>query len=332
MNVLIVRLGALGDIVHTIPAAAAIRAAFPDARIHWVVDRRHARLLELVTVIDRLILLQKGTVSGWVDLVRTLRPSRYDVALDFQGLMKSAVIARASGAGRVIGFSIWHLREKSARAFYSEVDPQADGGHVIQKNLRLLSTLGVESPRVQFPLAALPSAALDVVEFEAGNRPIALINPGAAWPNKRWPAARYGEVAVFLRDVRGMQPYALWGPDERQLAEEVVDASLGAARLAPPTSTADLVALSRAAALMVSGDTGPLHIAAAVGTPIVAVFGPTDPARNGPWSAEDLVVSRFGACACPYARSCRRRAWCLADVPVAEVTAAIQQRLGRVSI
>ena len=332
MNVLMVRLGALGDIVHTIPAAAAIRAAFPDARIHWVVDRRHARLLQLVTVIDRLILLQKGTVPGWVNLVRTLRPSRYDVALDFQGLMKSAVIARASGARRVIGFSIWHLREKSARAFYSEVDSKGEGGHVIQKNLRLLSSLGVESPRVQFPLAAVSSPALDVVEVEAGSRPIALINPGAAWPNKRWPAARYGEVAVFLRDVRGMQPYALWGPDERQLAEEVVEASAGAARLAPPTSTADLVALSRAAALMISGDTGPLHIAAAVGTPIVALFGPTDPARNGPWSTGDLVVSRFGACACPYARSCRRRAWCLADVPVAEVTAAIQQRLSRVSI
>ena len=115
MNFLIVRLGALGDIVHTVPAVAALRRAHPDARIDWVVDARHAAFAELVLPVDRIIRLEKATVNAWVDLVRRLRPYRYDVALDFQGLMKSAVLARASGAGRVVGFSIWHLREKGAR-------------------------------------------------------------------------------------------------------------------------------------------------------------------------------------------------------------------------
>ena len=328
MNFLIVRLGALGDIVHTVPAAAALRRAYPDARIDWVVDARHAPFARLVTVVDRIITLERPTVAAWVQLVQTLRPARYDVALDFQGLMKSAVIARASGARRVGGFSIWHLREKGARPFYSEVDDGEYVPHVMQKNLRLLSVVGISTAAIEFPLAHSPSPVVDQVRREAAGRPIALINPGAAWPNKRWPASRFGAVAAFLKEVRGFEPFVLWGPQEQTLAQDVVDSSGGAARVAPATSMSDLLELSRAAALMVSGDTGPLHIAAAAATPIVAIFGPTDPDRNGPWAKEDVVVSRFGACDCHYQRQCRRTAWCLNDVTVAEVTAGIQQRLG----
>jgi heptosyltransferase-1 len=328
MNVLIVRLGALGDIVHTVPAVAALRRAHPDARIDWVVDARHAPFAELVLPVDRIIRLEKATVNAWVDLVRRLRPYRYDVALDFQGLMKSAVLARASGAARVVGFSIWHLREKGARPFYSEVDSGEFMPHVIDKNMSLLSTVGISSAGIEFPLARTASPALDVVQRDSGGAPFALINPGAAWPNKRWPAARFGEVAAFVREVRGLQPFILWGPSEEALAREVVAASGNAARLAPATTMADLLELSRRASVMVSGDTGPLHIAGAAGTPLVAIFGATDPGRNGPWSKDDIVVSRFGTCGCHYQRQCRQAAWCLEDVTVAEVTAAIQHRLG----
>jgi lipopolysaccharide heptosyltransferase I len=331
MNVLIVRLGALGDIVHAIPAAAALRAALPDARIDWLVEAKHRAILDLVTVLDRVIALEGRSVRGWADVVRRERQVRYDVAFDFQGLMKSAVLARASGAARVAGFSIWHLREKGARPFYSETDDVAadDGGHVIQKNLHLLHVVGVETLRVEFPLADVPSGALDGVRREIGPGPFALINPGAAWPNKRWPAARFGEVAAFLREVRGLPSVVLWGPGELPLAQAVVAASSGAARAAPPTEVPDLVALARQAVLMVSGDTGPLHIAAAVGTPVVALFGPTSPQRNGPWAAADVTVSRFDGCGCPYERKCHEASWCLDSIGVAEVTAAIQQRLGR---
>jgi lipopolysaccharide heptosyltransferase I len=326
MNILIVRLGALGDLVHTIPAAAAIRTAHPGARIDWLVEKKHSGIIDLVVGIDRIVTLDAPTPAGWIDVVRRLRQVRYDVALDFQGLMKSAVLARASGARRVVGFSIWHLREKSARPFYSEVHPGSPAEHVIHKNLRLLATLGIQTAGVEFPLRRLPSSALDEVARVQGGRPFALINPGAAWPNKRWPPERFGEVAAFLREVRGLSSVVLWGPGERPLAESIVGASAGAARLAPATTLVDLLELSRAASLMVSGDTGPLHIAAAVSTPIVALFGPTDPARNGPWSTGDTVVSRYAACGCHYQRRCHQRSWCLGDVPVAEVTAAIQQR------
>jgi lipopolysaccharide heptosyltransferase I len=340
MNVLIVRLGALGDIIHAVPAAAALRAAFPDARIDWLVDARHRAMVDLVTVVDRAIVLERPSIGGWVDAARRLRQARYDAAIDLQGLLKSAVLARASGAARVLGFSIWHLREKAARPFYSAtVDPLApgdDGGggleperlHVIRKNLRLLRALGVHDERIVFPLAPVQSDVLRQVHTAlAGESAFALINPGAAWPNKRWATDRYGEVAVFLQDVRRMPSFVLWGPGEEGLARAVVDASAGAARMAPATTLTDLLALSRAASLMVSGDTGPLHIAAAVGTPTVSVFGPTDPARNGPWVPEDVAVSRFLSCGCHYERHCRQASWCLATIPVSEVTAAIQRRL-----
>jgi heptosyltransferase-1 len=334
MNLLIVRLGALGDIVHTMPAAAALRQAFPDAAIDWLVDAKHRAIVDLVAGLDRVVAVPAATPAGWIETVRELRRVQYDAALDFQGLMKSAVLARASGAARVIGFSIWHLREKTARPFYSETNLSGNASatrdaelHVIRKNLDLLRALGVAADRIAFPLARVESTALREVRRSVGSNPFALINPGAAWPNKRWPPERFGEVAAFLREVRGLPSSVLWGPGEEALADAVVQSSSGAARIAPPTHVSDLLELSRAASLMVSGDTGPLHIAAAAGTPIVALFGPTDPARNGPWGGRDQVVSRYAACGCHYARRCHAARWCLGEITVAEVTAAIQHRL-----
>jgi heptosyltransferase-1 len=327
MNILIVRLGALGDVVHTIPAAAALRQAFPDARIDWLVDRRHREIVDLVTAIDRTLAMDSTKLQGWTQAIKQLRQTGYATAIDLQGLLKSAVLARASGAARVVGFSIWHLREKTARPFYSET---ADVGqeHIILRNLRLLRAVNVDSSDIRFPLRVPPSAALDRFRAGlAGDRPFVLINPGAAWPNKRWPADRFGAAALFIRDVCGMTPVVLWGPGEEDLARAVVSASSGAAIEAPPTTITDVVAFARAAALVVSGDTGPLHIATAVGTPVVAVFGPTDPARNGPYSADDVSVSRYEACDCHYERRCHQSSWCLADVQPTEVSAAVQQRL-----
>jgi heptosyltransferase-1 len=335
MNILIVRLGALGDIVHAVPAAAALRRAFPDARIDWLVDAKHRPMIDLITVVDHAAVLEHATIPGWIDVSRRMRSVGYDVAIDFQGLMKSAVLARASGAPRVVGFSIWHLREKTARPFYSEIARPESGAaarseHVIHKNLSLLAALGVHDSQVSFPLAEVGSRALMEVRAALGDAsPFALINPGAAWPNKRWPPERFGEVAAFLKEIRGLTSVVLWGPGEEGLAGAVVETSGGAARLGPSTNLADLLALSRAAALMVSGDTGTLHIACAAGTPTISLFGPTDPHRNGPWLDTDVTVSRYGACGCHYERRCRKPEWCLGSIGVAELTAAIQQRFQR---
>jgi len=326
-RILIVRLGSLGDIVHALPAVAALRRTYPDVCIDWLVDRRNLDVVRLVPIVDRAIVLDRPTFGGWMEVIRELRRVRYDVAVDLQGLMKSAVLARASGARRVLGFSIWHLRERSARPFYSET-AEPEVGHIIAKNLALVRQLGAGSTSWEFPLASTASPALEWVSQALGQESrFALLNPGAAWPNKRWPPDRFGRVGAFLRERLGLRSVVLWGPGEEPLARDVVSASGGAAILAPATSIADLVELSRAAAAMVAGDTGPLHIAAAAGTPIVSLFGPTDPARNGPWVAADRILSRYERCSCHYQRRCRRRDWCLADITVDEVTSAVEERL-----
>ena len=329
MNILVVRLGALGDIVHTIPAIAALRTALPDVRVDWIVEAKNADIVQMVAGVNRVLAMDGRSFRDWTAAVHVLRAGAYDAALDFQGLMKSALLARVSGARKVAGFSIWHLREKGARPFYSDTDDAGAGVHVIRKNLSLLRVLGIDTDRIEFPLVRVHSDACARVLQDSGGRPFALINPGAAWPNKRWPAARFGEVAAFLHEVRGMRPVVLWGPGEAELAREVVAASGAVAIEAPPTRVPDIIELAREAALVVSGDTGPLHLAAAAGAPIVALMGPTDPGRNGPWSPDDVVVNRFDRCDCHYERRCHQSDWCLATVTTAEVTAAIQQRLSR---
>lgn len=338
MRILIVRLTSLGDIIHAVPVAAALRERFPDARLDWVVDERHRDLLDLVPVVDRRVVLPTRSLSAWravAATVRDLRERQYDVAIDLQGLLKSAVIARASGARRVIGFPSAHLRERTARPFYTETHDPAGATHVIAKNLALVAPLGVATQAYRFPIDAPASRVPAEVRRRLGlanDGPFALVNPGAAWPNKRWPPERFGAVAKLLRDRHGLASAVLWGPGEESLAREVAQASGGAAQVAPETSIADLVALGRAATLMVSGDTGPLHIAAAVGTPIVGIYGPTDPARNGPWASADVTVSRCDACCCHHRRRCRAPSWCIGEIAVEEVTAAVDARLRRLGV
>lgn len=331
-RVLVVRLGSLGDLVHTLPAVAAVRRALPDAQIDWLVDAGHVEFLALVPAISSIVPLDARTASAWLDVRKRLRASKYDIALDFQGLIKSAALARISGAKRVLGFDRRALREPAAGWFYTEQVMTGEGRHVIQKNLTLAAAVGASTTDREFPLREVHSAALDAIRTQAPGR-FALLNCGAAWPNKRWPAERFGHVAAWLRDTRGLSSVVLWGPGERLLAEAVVAASDGAAIAAPPTTLTDLVACARAAALMISGDTGPTHIAAAVGTPIVALFGPTTPGRNGPWDADDISLSRYDQCSCHYQRRCRRddADWCLRAISEDDVRAAAGERLDRAS-
>lgn len=328
-RILIVRLGSLGDLVHTLPAASALRRANPTAQIDWLVDRPHREFLELVPVISSLVVLERRGAGGWLDVIKTMRSRAYDLAFDFQGLVKSAALAKLSGAGKVAGFGRSALRERFAASFYSERVEIPPGTHVVRKNLRLAAALGAPAEALEFPIAAVRSAAVESF-VTADSRPFALINPGAAWPNKRWPPDRLGAVTRHLRERHGLASVVLWGPGEQGAAEVVVQASAGAARLAPPTGLKDLIALARHAKLIVSGDTGPLHIASAVGVPAVALFGPTDAMRNGPWDPRDISISLYDTCDCHYKRQCLREPadWCLGKVTVDQVVEAIDRRLG----
>jgi heptosyltransferase I len=338
---LLVRLGAFGDIVHAIPVAAALGRAFPSAQIDWLVSAKHRELLDLVPIINRrLAIKDRGETGGGIPLVaaiRELRRSRYDVAFDLQGLLKSAALARLSGAKRVVGFSSGYLRERLARPFYTEVYDPGGGGmydprersHVVQMNLGLLTTIGVAVAAPEFPIEGVDTEIARAMRERAGNR-YALVNPGAAWPNKRWPAARYGAVARAIAERHGMKTIVSWGPGEEPLAQEVVRESSGAALLSPGTSIVDLLALIRGATLMISGDTGPTHLAAALGTPIVGIYGPTRPSRNGPWAPADITISRDSVCQCHHLRRCTRERMCLLDVEADEVLNAVERRLAAV--
>ena len=325
---LLVRLGSLGDVVHAMPAAAALRRRHPDAQIDWAVDPRYADLVAHLTAIDRVVPVDpRGSRRELLASVGALRAVGYDVAIDFQGLVKSAVLARAARARRVLGFPRAHLREPMARALYTEAPDPGPAAHVVHKNLALLRAVGVGDVRVEFPLRLPATPVVEDVRARWGSHAYALVNPGAAWPNKRWPAARFGALAALVRDRLGLPSVVLWGPGEEPLAREVAAASGGSAEVLPPTSITEILGIAQTARVMVSGDTGPLHLAGAVGTPLVAIFGPTRTERNGPWDSADITISRLDRCVCHYERRCRLGTPCIEDVDVAEVIAAVERRL-----
>jgi len=228
--------------------------------------------------------------ATWADLQSSLgevREARYDTAIDFQGSIRSAVIARWSGARKIIGFAA--PREAPARWFYKK-KLQARGAHVIEQNLALAAAL---TPTTDAPKAILPrdpAAKAWCLRYFEETRPrqLVLLNPGAGWGAKQWPAECYGAVARELaRD--GCTLVVNHGPGEEELAQAVVSSSDGAARTVS-CSLGELIALTRRASLFIGGDTGPLHLAAALQVPVVAIFGPTDPARNGPFGTKSIVL------------------------------------------
>jgi heptosyltransferase-1 len=220
---LIVRLGSLGDVIHGIPVAAALRARFPSGRIDWMVDPRYVELLSHVSGIDAVIPVNPR--RGWLSMlstVRGLRKVRYNATLDLQGLVKSAVLARAVGAWRTIGFPRAHLRERLARLWYTDSPDPGTHPHVVFKNLALLAPLGVRELHPAFPIVVPWSEVFDEVQRQFGPEGYVLLNPGAAWPNKRWPPARFGAVAAAMAESAGLRSLVVWGPGEETLAKAVV--------------------------------------------------------------------------------------------------------------
>ena len=339
-RILIVRLSALGDIVHALPVLTRLREAFPAAHIDWLVEENYAPTLALASGLNRRIIVRATsersatdavsfvTGPGYLRAASFLRAQHYDAALDLQGLLKSAVWARASGARRVVGFDRDQLREPFAASFYTETAMADASGHVIRKNLSILTALKIDpGPPELFVEPHASPEMIKAIQTAGGSSGYIVINPGAAWPNKCWPPDRFAALARALRDRTGLHSLVTWGPKERDLADAVSTASGGAASPAPATTITDLAALMRSAALVISGDTGPLHLGAAVGAPIVGLFGPTRPERNGPWEPRDEVISRAETCVCHHKRHCLRGAPCINEMTVDEVLAAAERRL-----
>jgi heptosyltransferase-1 len=343
MRILIVKLGSIGDIVHTLPALAAIRKALPQSKISWVVERRALEILRDNPILDRLIevdtkALRRGLVSGETlraprQQLRQLRASAFDLALDFQGLLKSASIARLSGARRIFGFSSDSLREPASRWLLSKTILTSRNSHVIRKNLMLAEgALGIAIPEraedMEFPIATNASHVAEARESErlAGGDYI-ILNPAGGWPTKLWSAERFGRLADELWSHHRLRSLVTYGPGEEALAQTVLRSSESGKAQAVSLSLKGFYELAKRAQVYVGGDTGPTHLAIAAGAPIVGLFGPTEWWRNGSLRSEDICVERVDIdCRTDcHRRSCSK--WICMDIEVDRVFQAVSRRL-----
>jgi heptosyltransferase I len=309
-RILIVRLSAMGDVIHTLPAAAALRESFPQATIDWLIEERWAELLcapgaprrgprsaqrplvdniHTVKLVQwRKSLLTLATVQQIATVWNDVRDTRYDIAIDLQSAIRSAVLARFSGAREVFGAA--EPRESPASLFYTR-QAITYGTHVVEQTVSLIASLAQRNLKI--PAAALPcdpasETRMSEMLAEQNIQNFAIMNPGAGWGAKRWPAERYGQVALALAQ-QGVRSIINYGPGEESLAQTVQAASDSTA-LAWKCSLSQLIALTRRARIFIGGDTGPMHLAAALRIPVVAIFGPTDPARNGPYGTRSIVL------------------------------------------
>ena len=331
-RILIVRLSAIGDVLHGLPVLCTLRDALPHAHLAWVVEGRTAELLAGHPALDELIVVPRRWLKSpraVFDLWRRLH-GRFDVSIDVQGLTKSAVAARLSGAPVRIGFAKPAGRELSSWLNNRLVAPKAT--HVVDRNLELLAALGIRPDRVRFDLperADDAATAEQILATQCDSQTPVIINPGAGWPSKLWSAERFAAVARHLGSAHRLPTLVVWaGATERAWAEQIVATSAGWARLAPATSLLELAASARRARLFISADTGPLHLAAAVGTPCVGLFGPMPAERNGPYGPGQISIQTV--CLTGSSRS-RRSANndAMLAISVEQVTAACDEILGR---
>lgn len=343
-RLLIVRLGAMGDVIHGLPAVTALRAAFPGAMLGWLIEDRWAELLctlptprsgprspqrplvdRVHTVNTRQWRTAPFSVATWERVAASLsdlRAARYDVALDLQGAVRSSLLARWSGAPVIFGAA--QPRENLASMFYTRQIIYR-GEHVVEQNLSLAEAMAHQTLKIQ--KIDLPHD--DASERECDRRlkdtqEFALLNPGAGWGAKQWPAERYGEVARRLAE-NGLRSLINFGPGEEDLARAVQSASGGKAEIFTGSLT-QLIALTRRARLFIGGDTGPMHLAAALDVPVVGIFGPTDPARNGPFGSGSIVL-RSAASDISYSHVSRPDQGLL-EISTEQVVAAARQLLG----
>ncbi len=345
MRLLIVKLGSIGDIIHTLPALAAAREGLgAGAEISWVVERAAAEILRDNPLVDRLIVIDTKALRRWPvsgetlsatrRQLRRLRASAFDLTIDFQGLVKSAFIARLSGAPRRYGFAREQLREPASRLLLTDTVAVPARTHVIRKNLALVAgALGVEvsndAADFSFPIHIDIEHEREAAATHTVHDQFVILNPGGNWPTKLWDAQRFGALADEVYARLGLRSLVTYGPGEEALAAIIERTSQTGAARAVSLSLRGFYALARRARVYVGGDTGPTHLAIAAGAPIVGLFGPTEWWRNGSPRDDDICVERTDI---NCRADCHRRAcsqWICMDIEVERVFAAIAERVRR---
>lgn len=341
MRILIVKLGSIGDIIHTLPSLAAIRRAMPDAEISWVVEEGVAEMLRGNALIDNLIEADTKSMRGGMVIeemllgigkqIRDLRKFKFDIAIDFQGLWKSAMIAKLSGAKRRCGFSRDGLREPSSRILFTDTVDVPGEINVIYKNLALAGgALGIDltGGKLEFPVTTTDEhrAEAEAIARRAGGD-LAILNPGGGWVTKLWHAEKFGKLADRLWEEKGLVPVVATGPRETELARVVAENSLSGKTILEQPSLKGFYELAKKAKVYIGGDTGPTHIAVAAGAPVVGIFGPTEWWRNGSPNPDDIVIERNDI---DCRVDCHRRTcgkWICMDIDVETVFSAVVRRL-----
>ena len=332
-NILIVKLSAIGDVVHALPVSHALKKCFPAARITWVVEKPSYDLLTNNPYIDEILVFDKPQFKSLAGLwrhapafVRLLRSHHFDVALDLQAIFKGAAIAYFSGAPQRLVYC--DTRELS-HLLSRQVCSENRAGHVVQRYLDVVRALGCSVDEVVFPLVITDgeAAAAQAIACQAGldvSQPYILLSPGANWPNKRWPTHLFAALAAKL-DGAGFIPVITGGPGDRTLAAQIqAAAQIPLVDLTGKTSLKQLAYLIKQGRAFVGGDTGPMHLAAALATPVVALHGPTDTIRNGPYGGGHKTLVTPLECAGCWKRQCPKGIDCLAAIEAECVYKAVQ--------
>ena len=342
MRILLVKLSSIGDVVHALPALAAIVRALPDAEVSWVVERGAAEILRDNKLLARLIEVDTRGLrrtAGWRDKYRLaaaqfadLRRTKFDVAIDFQGLLKSALLARLSGAKRRVGFAPAGLREPAARFLYTETVGIDSRVNVIEKNLRLAqSALDFTAPeKLEFPIYVGENHRREAAEIIGRvGRNFVILNAGGGWPTKLWDAPKFGLLADEIWRRYALPAVIMINPGEENLAQTALANHRSQRLTAVSLSLKSYFALAQQAALYIGGDTSLTHLAAAAETPIVGLFGPTEWRRNGSLQIGDIGVERtdIGCRENCHRRQCDK--WICLDIEVKTVMAAVEQRLNQ---
>ena len=296
-NVLITRLSAIGDCILTIPLAVRAKELWPDCKLSWIVDCAASQLLEEHPAVDELIKIPRGWLkcpSEWKPLKKDLQSREFDLTLDPQGLTKSALLGWMSGARRRVGFDFSHGREIAPLVATQRISRTAR--HMVDTYLELLTPWASMSPgdgRFQMPIYEQAAASANRMLVQQGLRdePWIALNPGAGWTTRLWPVQRFGMLAREVFREHGRRSLVFWaGEAELLMAKVIEEESRGAAMLAPKTSLTEMLEMLRRASLLVTGDTGPLHLASSIGTPTVALHGPTWSDETGPYGNRHIAI------------------------------------------
>lgn len=346
MRILIVKLSSIGDIVHTLPALAAIQNALPEAEISWVVERRAAEILRRNELLDNLIEIDTRSLRKKDSIKRTLlnarlqlrklRSEHFDIAIDFQGLIKSAAIAKIAKAERRFGFTKKNLREPASRFLLTDKIKVKKKLHIIRKNVTLATKaldFGISDEIFEFPIftSEKHKKEADKITENTGEN-FVILNPAGGWVTKLWHAEKYGMLADRLWEEMGLISVISTAPNEIELAKKAFQASSsGKAILAQP-SLKGFYELAKQAKIYVGGDTAPTHLAVAAKTPLVGIFGPTEWWRNGSPDPADICVARqdIGCRVDCHRRTCDK--WICMDIDVETVFNAVKTRLREASI